>query len=124
MPRPTKLNPDTHKAIVDALAIGATRKDAAHAAGVDYQTFLNWMKQGEEAKRGAFFEFFGEVTKAEADVRLKFTATFAKAAQGGDWRAAERYLRMRDPENWIERQEITGKDGGGITLKVVYGPDD
>jgi hypothetical protein len=119
MSRPTKLNPDTHKAIVDALAIGATRKDAAHAAGVDYTTFLNWMKQGEDATRGAFFKFFHDVTKAEADVRLKFTATFAKAAQGGDWRAAERYLRMRDPENWIERQEITGKDGDVIRVTIA-----
>ena len=119
MPRPTKLTPAARKAIVDSLAIGATRKDAANAAGVDYRTFLNWMQRGEESNRGLYFQFFHEVTKAEAEIRLKFTATFAKAAQSGDWRAAERYLRMRDPENWIERQEITGKDGGKIRVVLT-----
>lgn len=119
MPRPTKLNPHTHKAIIDALAIGATRKDSANAAGVDYTTFLNWMQKGEEAKSGAFFQFFNEVTKAEADVRIKFASTFAKAAKDGDWRAAERYLRLRDPDNWIERQEITGKDGGPVAVTMT-----
>jgi len=120
MSRPTKLTPEAHAAIVNAVSKGATRKDAAGAAGVDYTTFLNWMQKGEEAKSGAFFQFFNEVSKAESDIRIKFASTFAAAAKDGDWRAAQAYLRMRDPENWIERQEVTGKDGGEITIKVVY----
>ena len=124
MARPTKLTPQSHKAIVDALALGATRKDAAGAAGVDYVTLLDWLKKGEAAKSGAFSEFSNEVHKTEADVRLKFTMTFAKAAQSGDWRAAAAYLKMRDPENWVERQEVTGAGGSDIIIKVTVANGD
>ena len=108
MGRPAKLTPETHKAIVDALAIGATRKDSALAAGVSFQTFLNWMETGEKAKSGRFFEFFESATKAEGEARLKYTATIATAAKAGDWRAAIEYLSRRDRENWSTRQEVTG----------------
>ena len=113
MARPTKLNLETSSAIVNALKIGATRKDAAGAAGVDYTTFLNWMAAGEVAKSGAFFEFFNACTKAEHAARLNYTKVIAMAANGGDWRAALEYLKRRDPENWSDKNtlELTGAGG-------------
>lgn len=107
MPRPTKLNPDTQKAIVDAIAIGATYADAAGAAGVDYMTFRNWMTQGEATKRGIYFEFFDAVRKAEATARLNYTRTIASAAAGGDWKAALEYLKRRDRANWGDNLDMT-----------------
>jgi transposase-like protein len=41
----------------------------------------------------------------------------------GDWRAAMEYLARRDPANWAQQKishELTGKDGGALTIKVVY----
>ena len=123
MARPTKLTPETHAAIVKALAIGATRKDAAGAAGVDYTTFLNWLAAGEKASKGAFFEFFHACQRAEHDARLKYTATIAQAAQGGDWRAAMEYLKRRDPEHWSDSTPVAGGDNK-IELVVRYADDD
>lgn len=120
--RPTKLDPERHAAIVKALSNGATRKDAAEAHGVRYQTFLNWLARGEKAGRGIYFEFFDAVATAEAAARLKFTAVIAKAAAEGDWRAAETWLKRRDRENWGDniQAEITGKDGGPIETVVKF----
>ena len=106
MARPTKLNDFTHNAIIEALKIGATYKDAAGAAGVDYTTFLNWMERGRNAKSGKFFEFFNESEQAQAEARLKYTKTIASAAAKGDWRAAESFLKRRDPENWGDKQAV------------------
>jgi len=38
----------------------------------------------------------------------------------GDWRAAVEYLKRRDADQWSERQEISGKDGGAIPIRVEY----
>jgi hypothetical protein len=112
MARPTKLTEETSAAIVKALAIGATRKDAAGAAGVDYRTFLNWMEAGQQARSGAFFQFFQACTQAEHKARLNYLSVIAKAANEGDWRAALEYLKRRDRETWGDNMDVTsgGKD--------------
>lgn len=129
MARPTKLNLETSSAIVNALKIGATRKDAAGAAGVEYNTFLNWMTAGEAAKSGQFFEFFCACSKAEAIARLNYTNTIARAASDGDWRAAMEYLKRRDPENWGDRSALTVGNPDGTALEaaktyITISPDD
>jgi hypothetical protein len=42
--------------------------------------------------------------------------------QPADWRAAEAYLKRRDPDNWSEKikNEHSGEGGSAILLKVVY----
>ncbi len=52
MSRPTKLTPETQDTIVKAVSLGATYEAAANAGGVSYDSFNNWMKQGEKAKSG------------------------------------------------------------------------
>lgn len=106
MARPDKLTPEAHKAIIDALSIGCTRKDSAESAGISYVTFLNWLETGQASKRGRFFEFLNAVTIAEAEARKKYTSTIARAAADGDWRAAETFLKRRDPENWGDRSKV------------------
>lgn len=135
MGRPTKLTPEARAQIIKALDAGSTRVDAANSAGVDYMTFLNWMKRGAVAKKGDFFEFFRAVNKSESDVRVRLANALAKASLT-DWRAAEAYLKRRDPANWGDRIQVSklsddelirlialaesiGIEGGGETT----GPD-
>ena len=119
MARPTKLDPARQAAIVAALAIGATRKDAAEANGVAYTTFLTWVQRGEKASRGQFHEFHNAVARAEAEARLKFTQTIASAARDGDWRAAETFLKRRDRENWGDNVAV--KHEGDLTINLSWG---
>jgi hypothetical protein len=122
MPRPTKLTPDTQAQIVKAIRAGATYKDAAESAGVAYITFNGWMQRGDRGHKNdqLYVEFANAVTKAQADVKIGFTAVLTKAAQDGDWRAALEYLRRRDPDNWSDRRQIehSGTDGGVIRITV------
>jgi len=121
MPRPSKLTDDLRDAIVKSLTIGATRKDASEAAGIDYTTFLNWMARGAKARTGKYFEFFDAASKAEAEARINYTTIIAKAASKGEWRAAIEFLRRRDKDNWSERQEVTGAGGGDLVINVKVG---
>ena len=105
MPRPTKLTPEVHDAIIKDIGNGVTFVDAAGAAGIDRTTFFNWMKWGEKAKSGVYFDFFNACKAAQAQARKKFTLVIAKASADGDWRAALEYLKRHDPDNWGDKSQ-------------------
>lgn len=107
--RPTKFSFEIQEAIVKSLKIGATRKDAAGAVGIDYQTFLNWLERGKNARHGIFFDFFVSVSRAESQARLSYLNVIASAANDGDWHAALEYLKRRDRENWGDNVNVTQK---------------
>ena len=118
MARPTKFIPEITDTILKALQIGATYKDAAEAAGVDYATFQAWMNKGQAQKRGEFFTFYEAVRKSEAQARLNYLTTIAQAASKGDWKAAEAYLKRRDRANWGDNVDVTS-GGNALTVQII-----
>lgn len=118
--RPTKLTPETQEAVCNLLKIGATRRDAALAAGVSEPVLYLWLQRGrsdrEARRRTRFVEFLEAVERAEAEARLRFTATIARAAQDGDWRAALEYLKRRDREHWGDSVDVSS---GGQPIQFV-----
>jgi hypothetical protein len=64
---PDKLTPERQEIIVKLLRFCNYRITACRAAGITYETFLNWMKRGKKEKKGKYFEFFCAVEKAEAE---------------------------------------------------------
>jgi len=132
MARPTKLTPEVHKEIVNAISIGATYKNAVGAAGISYVTFLTWLEIGKKTQEGElkktktnkkYLEFFKSVEKAKHTAFLRYTKTIAKAANSGNWRAAESFLKRRDPENWGDKSK-TDITSGGEKIIVTINSDD
>jgi transposase-like protein len=123
MARPSKFTPEVTETIIKALQIGATYKDAAEAAGVDYDTYNEWIKAGKAAKSGKFFEFSELVKRTEAQARLNYLSTIAQAAAKGDWKAAEAYLKRRDRANWGDAVDVT-TGGEALTIKIIKASDD
>ena len=123
MARPSKFIPEVTETILKALQIGATYKDAAEAAGVDYATFQAWMNKGQDQKRGEFFTFYEAVRRTEAQARLNYLSTIAQAAAKGDWKAAEAYLKRRDRANWGDAVDVT-TGGEALTIKIIKASDD
>ena len=89
--RPTKRTAEALKLILAALEVGNTRKDSALAAGMSFETFNEWRKDSAE--------FQWSIERAESKARQRFVGQWAVGASR-DWRAAEAYLKRRDPENW------------------------
>ncbi len=117
MPRPTKLTPEVHAAIVEMILHGSTKKDAAEAAGVHYDTFNNWMLSGQAAKKGIYFEFFEAIRRAEAQCSVNYDRVIQTAAAKGDWKAALEWKRRRRREDWGDNVDVTT---GGEKVKVIF----
>lgn len=117
--RPTKFTPETTKAIIDAIRDGATYATAAAAAGVHYDTFNEWLKAGDKAKKkSAYSEFSEGVRRAEAECKLKATRVITsiifdkKASLETRLKAALEYQKRRDRLEWGDNVKI---DVGAMT---------
>jgi hypothetical protein len=113
MARPTKRSPEREQAILGALRLGNTRRNAAAYAEIDHATFYRWIETDAT--------FRDSVEKAESDAEARFLGVIAKAAHEGTWTAAAWWLERRRHEDYRKREgvEITGRDGGPIESRDV-----
>lgn len=102
----TKFNPETRRKIIQALEAGNYRKTAAALAGVDESTFYKWMKRGEKAKSGKYFQFVQSVKRAEEKAKAYHLQQIRKASENGSWQASAWYLERKHPQEWGRRQQI------------------
>lgn len=109
--RPTKRTAETEKRILDALRIGATRKDASLAAGIGTTVFCEWMNK--------FPEFAEAVEKAESEDKLRMLAAITKASQEGSWQAAAWRLERKDPDNYGRRERQDVNHSGGLQIEII-----
>jgi transposase len=120
--RPTKLTPEAQKAILAFISVGAPVHVACAAAGINKDTYFHWLKLSESG-RSEFKAFQAAVEQANATAVIKNVRTISRAAQGGAWQAAAWWLERRFPDEWArtERHEMTGANGGPITVADFFG---
>ena len=117
--RPTKLTPERHSRMVNAIKIGAYNYVAAAAAGIDEKTYANWMERGESdwehGKRTVFAAFFRDIKDAEGQAEIAHLAHIVKAGSQ-HWQARAWILERKWPNRWgrRERIELTGKNGAPL----------
>jgi transposase len=114
--RPSKLTPEVQQTIVNAIGLGASYADAAQAAGVSYDTFNEWMKNGT----GKYLQFSEAVRKEQAAAVLRHLAVINNAAAKGDWKASERWLRMYRPQEWQETTKLDINQTGVTKVIIEY----
>jgi len=98
-----KDTPETREKVIGFLRLGATRKDAAQAAGITYECLRLWMRDD--------VAFFAYVTEAEGLCAAEMAAAIARASRV-DWRAAETWLKRRRRKEWGDSLKI---DLGDLT---------
>lgn len=118
MARPSKLTPEAKASIVEAILHGCTYKDAAESAGVEYNTFNEWMKKGADAKSGAYREFNEAVGVANAQCAVNFTRIIQTAAAKGDAKYALEWLKRRRRSEWGDNVDVTSA-GDKLQTPVV-----
>jgi hypothetical protein len=102
----SKLTPEMHVGICEALASGVYRQDAARYNGIGTTTFYRWMEVGEadhEAGVNSPQALLWEgVIQAEAKAKLRLSALISGAAVD-DWKAAAWMLERKYPEEYGRR---------------------
>lgn len=121
MARPTKLTKEVHRRIVSAIRQGATYQLASQYGGIHYDTFNEWMKQGQAETEGIYSEFSDAVKKAEGDAVVKWLKVI-EAAGKDNWQAMAWKLERRYPRDYGKQvQEHIGDSDNPVQLNVVYG---
>jgi hypothetical protein len=132
---PRRFLPDVALEILQNLAVGATKDDAADAAGIlgGRSTLHNWKKQSNDPERSTpeLRAFFVLTERAKAQRRIEALARIRKAASDGNWTAAAWFLERSDPENWRQRNSVIPENADGtpiqppaVQIQFVDGPGD
>jgi hypothetical protein len=107
--------------ICQLISAGNYINTACRAAGIKEQTYLNWLKWGEEKKAGIYFEFFEAIKKAEAVAEAR-NVTIIQTAAKDSWQAAAWWLERKHPDDWgrKDQHKITAKES--LSLDVSLNP--
>lgn len=106
MGRPTILNEEIQRRLIEAFNLGQTSIETACAyAGIAPSTYYSWMSKGREGQ-ASYIEFTEAIEKARADAVMINLAVIRKAAQSGHWQAAAWWLERVLPGQYGRRQQI------------------
>lgn len=97
-------------------------KFACQKAGVSYDSLRVWIKKGEAARSGEFFDFLNDIKQAEGEAVEELLGTIQDAGRES-WQASAWILERRHPEEFARREktELTGRDGGPIQTEKKDG---
>lgn len=131
--RPSMLNAERHKTIVDALEAGGYRDTAARLAGIGVSTLYLWLDRGQnerdrravdpnaaDPKEQPYLDLVEAVESAEAKAEQRSLLLIQRAAAGGTWQAAAWYLERKFPRKYgrFDRAEVSGPEGAAIPINV------
>lgn len=104
----TKYTPEVHKALVDCIGMGMSKKMACDAAGVTTHCFYIWLRRGRDGELPELAKLFTDVKKAAATGVYSRLKRIEDAAKGGNWQADAWWLERVCPERFGKnRVEVT-----------------
>ena len=104
--------------IIELMKGGLTPSRAAEVAEISKQTVLNWIKRGlteqrrleeggeSDPKEKIYMDFALGAIKAEAEAQSGIVHAWFREARQGDWKAAERFLAKRWPQEWGDNNTV------------------
>lgn len=82
--RPSKLTPEVQERIVAVIRANGYVETAASFAGIDQDTYHEWLKRGAREEKGIYKEFSEAINKALAEGEVRGIANIQRAANGYD----------------------------------------
>jgi len=126
--------------IIELMKGGLTPTRAAEVAEVSKNTVTNWLKRGlleqrriEEGgepnpEEKIYMDFALGALKAESEAQAGLVLAWFREARQGDWKAAERFLAKRFPQEWGDNNtvklEVSAMGISSDTSRPVVQEDD
>ena len=104
--RPTKLDAETARRLIELVRAGSYAVTAAAACGINRATYFRWLNRGEKQTRGPYRDLHDAIKRAEAECELRCLMHINKAALG-DWRANAWLLERRWPARYGPQVRVT-----------------
>lgn len=127
MGRPTKLTPEVQQRVLQAIAGGNTRKDAAAYAGISITTLEDWIGRGRgrghRPAHAVYVAFVDAIEKAEAQAVVRNVAIIQKAA-ADTWQAAAWWLERRRPQDWARTERVEHSTPIDRPMEVRHDPSE
>lgn len=76
---------------------------AARAAGLSRDTFIEWLRRGQNDATGPYADFFAAIDQADAQCETRATGKLHEIALEGDTKALIEFLGRRYPKNWSQK---------------------
>lgn len=120
--------------VLDLIRAGMTQQRAAEAVGLSKSAISNWIRRGLEEqtavergdkpnpKETIYMEFVQGMVKAEGEAQAALVLSWFKEARAGDWKAAERFLARRWPQEWGDSNTVKVEVSGGIGMSLNEAP--
>lgn len=116
--RPMVLSDALTRALVESFRLGCSDRLACEGAGISTSTLYDYMSRGAAGEE-PFVDFSRQITEAKTRIAKAMVGIRTKAAMGGDWRAAESWLRThRRDECAADKVEVTGANGGPVQIDL------
>lgn len=110
MRRQITLTPELQQKIVARVRQGAYPEVAALSLGIASSTFKRWLRQGEEASRGIYRDFYLALYRAQSQAEVEVTLQVRKRAVQHALTSL-RILERRFPDRWSSEREVAPKEG-------------
>jgi hypothetical protein len=99
--RPT---PELIAKVSAILRTGAYLDTAAEAAGIDVDTFAQWLTKGAKQRSGPYRDLHAAVQRARAEGEATHVALIAQSARD-NWQAAAWLLERQYPDRWARASQ-------------------
>ena len=126
--QPSKLTATRAVSILSDIRIGLDLEPSSLAAGITYQTFINWCDRGEDEMKGApdgpYATFLCAVKVADAEAERRCVRNMARAGEYPQfWAANARMAESRWPKRWL-RVEKPIQVNVGVQVGIQAGDED
>ncbi len=103
---------------IELMKGGLTPSRAAEVAEISKETVTNWLKRGLAEQRRIeqgttpdinekiYMDFALGALKAESEAQSGLVLSWFREARQGDWKAAERFLAKRWPQEWGDNNTV------------------
>lgn len=119
--RPSKCTKQLCEAISKNIKEGNTLTYSVQKEGITYQTFLNWMKKGEESKtqKGVYFEFFEAIKKAQEEGKSNLVTSIKEHGKK-NWQALAWLLERMYPKEFGRRENVKMEHKGHLKTENTH----